>query len=230
MFDAETAALIRSAPPLQGVDPELLPQELTSIYAELAGLRLRAGQLTDDPAYVARIERLSRVAAVYEAQVDDTIDGEARRAAAFVAGTAYQVLGRVLPAVAERSNFLSAAAIHPRAAAPLLFLIAEQSPDAREAARALGGGRLDDVHRGALLESIQDLAQERFTAIIERAERIALLQPAPEDLLTEQATQGLYGLCWAGLVHLVARLLDRPPPGLAYPLMETPQQIFDRVT
>src|SRR5262245_33498601 len=88
MFDAETAALIRSAPPLRGVDPELLPQELTSIYAELAGLRLRAAQFADAPDYLAQIERLTRIAVVYEAVVDDTVDGEARRAAAFVAGTA----------------------------------------------------------------------------------------------------------------------------------------------
>lgn len=230
MFDAETAALIRSAPPLKDVDPQLLPQELTGIYAELAGLRLRAARLADAPDYLAQIERLTRIAAVYEAQVDDTLDGMARRAAAFVAGTAYQILGRVMPTPTDRTAFMSAAAIHPRIAAPLLFLIAEQSPDAREAARGLAGGRLEDVHRGALLESIQDLAQERFTAILERAERLARLQPSPGDDLTEQAIQGLYGLCWAGLIHLVARLLAQVPPVLAYPLLDTPQALFDRVT
>ena len=230
MFDAETATLIRSAPPLRGVDPQLLPQELTSIYAELAGLRLRAAQISDAPDYIAQLERLARIAAVYEAQVDDTIDGEARRAAAFVAGTAYHILGRVMAAAPDRSNFLSAAAIHPRVAAPLLFLIAQQSSDALEAARGLGGARVEDRHRGALIESTEDLAQERFTAILERAERLAWLQPAPDADLTEQATQGLYGLCWAGVIHLVARLLDKAPPALAYPMMDTPQALFDRVT
>lgn len=230
MFDAETAALIRSAPPLRGVDPQTLPQELTAIYAELAGLRLRATELADAPDNLAQVERLARIAAVYEAQVDDTIEGETRRAAAFVAGTAYQILSRVLPTSPDRSAFLSAGAIHPRIAAPLLFLIAEQSPDAREAARGLGFGRLEDIHRGALLESIQDLAQERFASILERAERLSRLQPSPEADLTEQATQGLYGLCWAGIVHLVVRLLDQAPPALAYPLLETPQALFDRVT
>jgi ATP-dependent RNA helicase HelY len=229
MFDAETATMIRSAPPLRGVDPQTLPQELTAIYAELAGLRLRATQLIDAPDYLAQIERLARIAAVYEAQVDDTIEGETRRAAAFVAGTAYQILSRVMPTAVDRANFLSAGAIHPRISAPLLFLIAGQSPDAREAARALDVGRLGDIHRGALLESIQDLAQERFASILERAERLSRLQPSPEDDLTEQATQGLYGLCWAGLIHLVARLLNQPPPALAYPVLETPQALFDRV-
>lgn len=230
MFDAETAALIRAAPPLRGVDPQLLPQELTGVYAELAAIRLRASQIADAPDYLAQIERLSRIAAVYEAQVDDTTEGETRRAAAFVAATAYQILGRVMPVAADRADYLSAGAIHPRIAAPLLFLIAEQSPDAREAARGLGVGRLEDIHRGALLESIRDLAQEHFTAILERAQRLARLQPSNDDDLTEQATQGLYGLCWAGLAHLVARLLDQPPPALVYPLGETPQALFDRAT
>lgn len=49
MFDAQTAALIRSAPALEGVDPSMLPQELTGIYAELAGLRLRAASLAECP-------------------------------------------------------------------------------------------------------------------------------------------------------------------------------------
>ncbi len=229
MFDAETAALIRSAPPLRGVDPQLLPQELTSIYAELTGLRMRAAQPTDEPDYLARIKRLSRIATIYEALVDDTIDGAARGAAAFVAGTAHQVLGRILPAVAETRDFFTAGAIHPRIAAPLLFLIADQRPDAREAARAIGSSRLNDLHRGALLESIQDLAYERFNLILERAERLSGLQPSADDSLSEQATQGLYGMCWAGLVQITARLLNRPLPALAYPLMESPNQIFDRV-
>jgi len=229
MFDAETAALIRSAPRLVDVDPQLLPQELTSIYAELAGLRLRATQLTDEPDYLASVERLSRIAAVYEAQVDDTIDGAARRAAAFVAGTAYQVLGRIVPITAEGQESFSAGAIHPRIASPLLFLIADQSPDAKEAARVMGSAPPNDLHRGALLESIRDLAQERLAAILERAERLSGLKPSADDSLSEQATQGLYGLCWAGLIQFVARLLNRPMPALYYSVMESPNQLFDHV-
>jgi len=124
MFDSETAALIRSAPRLQGVDPQLLPQELTGIYAELAGLRLRARSLMDAPDFIDKVERIVRIATVYEAQVDNSVEGETRRAAAFVSGTAYQILGRVAPMTGDRSTFLSAAAIHPGVAAPRLFLIA----------------------------------------------------------------------------------------------------------
>lgn len=229
MFDAETAALIRTAPVIAGVDPALLPQELTGIYAELAGLRLRATALADEPEYLAHLERIERIATIYEALVDSGAEDHERRAAAFVAATAYQLLGKLRPALEERDDLLLARAIDPRVSAPLLFLIAEQSPDAREAARDLVGTRLADVHRGALVESIEDLALERFENILERADRLAGLRPAADAPFDERATQALYGLCWSGLVQMVARLLDRPQPELAYQQFDTPQLAFTRV-
>lgn len=229
MFDAQTAALIRSAPALDGVDPALLPQELTGIYAELAGLRLRAAVLADQPDYLARLRRIERIATIYEALVDSGAEDHERRAAAFVAATAYQLLGRIRPILEKRDDLLMARAIDPRVSAPLLFLIAEQSPDAREAARELAGPRLDDIHRGALVESIEDLALERFETVLDRADRLAGLKPGADAPFDERATQALYGLCWSGLVQMVARLLDRPRVALAYQAFDTPQQTFARV-
>ncbi len=229
MFDAQTAALIRSAPVLAGVDPAMLPQELTGIYAELAGLRLRAAALAEQPDYLAQLERIERIATIYEALVDNGAEDHERRAAAFVAATAYQLLGRIRPELEERDQLLTTRAIDPRVSAPLLFLIAEQSPDAREAARELAGPRLEDIHRGALVESIEDLALERFEAILERAGRLAGLRPGADAPFDERATQALYGLCWSGVVQMVARLLDRPLVELAYQQFDTPQQAFARV-
>lgn len=229
MFDAQTAALIRSAPALTGVDPSMLPQELTGIYAELAGLRLRAASLVEQPDYLAQLARIERIATIYEALVDRGAEDHERRAAAFVAATAYQLLARTRPDLEERDQLLTTRAIDPRVSAPLLFLIAEQSPDAREAARELAGPRLEDIHRGALVESIEDLALERFEAILERANRLAGLRPGPDAPFDERATQALYGLCWGGLVQMVARLLDRPRVELAYQSFDTPQQAFARV-
>ena len=54
--------------------------------------------------------------------------------------------------------------------------IAQQSSDALEAARGLGGARVEDRHRGALIESTEDLAQERFTAI-PGGDRFAMVGP-----------------------------------------------------
>jgi hypothetical protein len=86
------------------------------------------------------LDRLLRIASVYEALADTGTIAAYRRSAAFVAATAYQIVGRVGAASGVQSaDLLSASAIHPLVAAPLLFLIAGQSPDAREAGRRLQG-------------------------------------------------------------------------------------------
>ena len=96
MFDAATAELIRAAPALSGVDPVTLPQELTRVYSDFVVLRLKGAAVGDDPDQLQSLQRLKRIADIYEGAVDTGTDGDARRAAAFVAATAHQLLGRVL--------------------------------------------------------------------------------------------------------------------------------------
>src|ERR1700687_1069628 len=94
MFDAATAQLIRAAPALAGVDPELLPQVLTGAYTELVILRLRGADLGGGPGELQLFQHLKRLADIYEGAVDTGAGGDARRAAAFVAATAHQLLGQ----------------------------------------------------------------------------------------------------------------------------------------
>jgi superfamily II DNA/RNA helicase len=174
-------------------------------------------------------DRLLRTATIYEALVDSSPIEEHRRPAAFVAATAYQILGRVgLDDEISAASLLSRAAIHPNVSAPLLFLIAEQSPDAREAARRIEGRRASDLLTTALLESIADLATEKFQSILERAERLRDLNPSRTDL-TGQATQALYGLCWSGIIQMVSRLLGRPTPTTSFRDFESPAGSFAAV-
>ncbi len=84
MFDAATAELIRSAPPLSGVDPALLPQELTRVYTELVVLRLRGDALADASGELEELRRLKRIADIYEATVDlGTGDQQSDHASSF---------------------------------------------------------------------------------------------------------------------------------------------------
>jgi ATP-dependent RNA helicase HelY len=127
-------------PPVQGVDPATLPQELTKVYVDLVALRLRAGEPDAAAARDLNLDRLLRIASIYEAVADTGSVVVHRRAAAFVAATAYQIVGRVGAAEGvQGSDLLRATAIHPLVAAPLLFLISGQSPDAREAGRRSTG-------------------------------------------------------------------------------------------
>jgi len=163
MFDAATAELIRGAPALSGVDPLVLPQELTRVYSDLVVLRLKGTSAADDPDHLPALQRLKRIADIYEGAVDAGAERNARRAAAFVAATAHQILGQIqVPGYESGQALLEPDAIHPAIAAPLLFLIAEQNADAREAARPLGGVRIENRLRSAVIESVFDLATERY--------------------------------------------------------------------
>ena len=230
MFDAATAELIRTAPSLSGVDPLTLPQELTRIYSDLAVLRLKGASPADDPNQLHTLNRLKRIADIYEGAVDTGAEGDARRAAAFVAATAHQLLGRVLVAGYEAGqSLLEPDAIHPSIAAPLLFLVAEQNADAREAARSLSGIRIENRLRSAVLESIFDLATERFESILERATRLRRARVNVDGLWITSAADALYGLCWSGIVQLVSHLLGQPFPQLEFLRFDTPQQAFEQV-
>jgi ATP-dependent RNA helicase HelY len=229
MFDTETAQLIRTAPALTGVDPNTLPQELTDAYAQLVALRLRTGSITDDAEYTERLVRLRRIAAIYEAAVDRGTEGATRRAAAFVAATSQQILARVYESSNRIAEALSVGFVHPSVASPLLFLISEQSPDAREAARVLRNSPKSDTIRDALVESIHDLATENLVEILDRARRLSATRPAATTTSTASAMQALYGQCLAGLIHMVALLLGREAPLTEFLRFDSPQEAFDTV-
>lgn len=230
MFDTKTARLIRAAPQLRNVNPDTLPQELTAMFAELVMLRLRANELESVPERLRLLERLSRVASIYEAIVDTGSVGDARRAAAFVAATAHQMLGKVMAgAYATNLPYLSAQAVHPLLAAPLLFLIAEQNADAREAAKAIANVGDANTLKSALIETVHDLAAERFEEILARANRLRRIQ-ASDDLPPEAAIeQALYGLCWAGIVRMVSDLLGQEAPPLQFIDFASPRLAFEKV-
>jgi ATP-dependent RNA helicase HelY len=230
MFDAATSRLIRQAPPLRGVDPEVLPQELTGFYAELIALRLREDQLEAAGERAQLLERLSRVATIYEACADTGQDADQRQASAFVAATAHQILGKVLSGVYDRAApYLTATAVHPLLAAPLLFLVAEQNADAREAARPLSNARDENLIKSALIETVHDLASEDYQAILQRAERLSQLRASPNDFSDTVIEQALYGLCWSGIVQLVCQVLNVERPRSQFLQFETPQQAFETV-
>lgn len=231
MFDASTSELIRAAPSLTGVDPLTLPQDLTRAYTDLATLRLRGLSSFENPAEVEPFHRLKRIADIYEGAVDSGSEGTARRAAAFVAATAHQLLSRALLAGYESDRpLLEDDAIHPAIASPLLFLVSEQNADAREAAEVLRGIRDDNLLRSAVIESILDLADERYDQILARATRLRRARLAVNDgVWITSAGDALYGLCWSGIVQLASNLMGEPFPELEFVRFDSPQQAFAAV-
>jgi hypothetical protein len=170
MFDARTAELLQSAPDFQGLSAEDLPRILTQQYAELVAARLRGA----DAQHIAQEERwsLGRIADAYEIIASIENNGELRRAAAFVAGTAQQIISRGRENEAPKSEdaVITRDGVSNRLTATLLFLIAEQYADANEAANAIPPQSPVEEFR-ILAKHIRDLAHGRLNGILERASR-----------------------------------------------------------
>jgi hypothetical protein len=211
MFDSDTARLIAGAPPLQGIDLDSLPQQLTNAYAAIvaARIRLRDTKSGSDrlPADVAEIvNTMKRLAFTYEAMVSASIEREDRAAAAFVAGAAHHMtsMAEKLRNGIPQPSALSYQSVSPEVSGTLLFLVAEATADAAETAKAIVVQSSDPVER-ALLESIQHLAHGRLRKILE------LKVPTNQEILTAdpgtQAVRALYLLLFRGVVALAASIL-----------------------
>jgi DEAD/DEAH box helicase len=209
MFDAATTQLLRSAPNVPGLNAEDIPALLTTHYTNLVSARL--GGAVDSPGEAWSPER---IADTYELIASLHTDGELRRASAFVAGTAQQILARrqlasaagdSLPANIDRDR------VDPTIAAAVLFLAAEQYADANEAAamiRPLGDGQL---HEATILsEDVADLARGQMGRILDRAQRWRM--PKEGRDLEERALAALLETLISGVEILAARFLGVPIP------------------
>ena len=203
MFDAVTSALIASAPALEGLDPRDLREELTAAYVEIAAARLSLGQVVEafSPELTQRLERMGRLADAYEARIVLDLDSDRRRSIAFVAASARQFMAlasrlRRPEAIMTR---LDEDTVGPEIAAALLFLIAERSPDAFEAARDIHAAGEPDAIRRALILAINRLARGRLQEIVDldlRAERSGRANLSATPLIFCSENCCLASSCW----------------------------------
>ena len=168
MFDATTAALIRAAPPLEGLDLDNLPKRLTEAFADIVSARIRLRGATveaDDEALEVTVAELRRIAAAHETYAALLPDRENRASAAFVAASAHQAISLALRG-ANAPSQVDLAAVSPEVCATLLFLLAEAHADAAEAAKRIAPAPEAGPIERALLLAIRNLAQGRIGKII----------------------------------------------------------------
>ena len=145
MFDTETTTLIQSATPLDGLDLQRLPQDLTEAYALVVSARLGmidgAGRVPAN--WQDTIRLLRRLAETYEGlTIFLPYDDNHRSACAFVAGSAHFTLHQARRVQTRQSANettpppLSPNAVAPEVAAALLFLIGGHQADAAETTKA----------------------------------------------------------------------------------------------
>jgi hypothetical protein len=212
MFDAKTEQLLRSAPPVPGLDPADIPALLTRHYARLVSLRLRGDDTTADE---DQEWTLDRIADTYELIASIHTDEDLRRSSAFVAATAQQILARrTAEAPAQEAASvpnIDRDRVDPALAAAVLFLAAEQYADANEAASAVRIVRDGQSYESSILaEDIVALARGQLRQILERAGRWRRERSGLD--LEERALAALLEGLICGIELLAARFLNTPPP------------------
>lgn len=168
MFDPATAALIRAAPPLDGLDLNDLPNRLTEAFASIVSARLQLREVSAeivDASLPATIAQLRRIAAAHEAYAALLPDRENRASAAFVAASAYQTLS-LASRSSQAKSYVETAAVSSDVCATLMFLLAEAHADAAEAAKNIAPTADSGPVERALLLSIRNLARGRLGDII----------------------------------------------------------------
>jgi hypothetical protein len=206
MFDTQTADLIRSAPPLEGLDLDSLPKQLTRAYSTIVSLRMRLREAqtaeTLDPDLANTIRELERLALTQEAFVALGPNRANRAAAAFVAAAAHHLCfsAEVLLGRTATPSSLGGEAIGPEIAATLMFLIAARAADAAQMSRSIrvaNDGSVEDLLR----QSVIDLARGQLERIVGREWEIGTELTFDEGLATR--------LLWADLLRGVRALAMR---------------------
>ncbi|MCK1732962.1 DEAD/DEAH box helicase [Bradyrhizobium sp. 138] len=228
MFDPETSAMLRSAPSLPDLDAQDLPRRLTRHYAQLMSLRLRgaaASEASDTDNWP-----LERIADTYEVITSVHDDASVRRASAFVAGTAQQILARKqLPEDAVLRPHVDREQVDPTIAAALLFLAAEQYADAYEAATLIGRERRDQVYEARIIaDHVRDLARGNLAEIIARAGRWRRPQTLNIEL-QRQALKALLEALICGIELLASQILSTPVPEATGRRFDSPDAAFRKV-
>ncbi|MES0009294.1 DEAD/DEAH box helicase [Mesorhizobium sp. M0062] len=227
MFDVRTSQLLRSAPSLPELDANQIPQLLTRHYAELVSARLKGEN--DDATVGEESWSLERIADAYEIIASVEESPALRRAAAFVAGTAQQIIARrsggrhedELPSPLDRDS------VNASVAAAVLFLAAEQYADANEAGTAIPAGRGPYEIR-ILGDHVKDLVRGRLDSIMQRATRWRRDEPI-RGTIQNRALRALAATISEGVELLAANMMSAPIPEATPKRFATAQEAFRRV-
>ena len=212
MFDVQTAELLEAAPAVPGLDPAQLPQLLTRHYAQLVARRLSGAQRDEDEGTDWPLER---VADIYEIMATVSDDPEVRRPAAFVAGTAQQILARESELTEPEGNPMAAVGrdqVSATLSAALLFFIAEQYADAYEAGGLINTG-IGSAEVRRLASHVRDLVCGWVEAILGRSARQGGTKPEVGGRIEERAFNRLAATLADGIEHLARYVLSEPLDG-----------------
>jgi hypothetical protein len=212
---------------MPGLNPTNIPALLTRQYANLAAARLRGGDENLDELVAAW--SLERLADTYEILTSLTTEDSVRRPAAFVAGTAQQILARrqAISRGPQPPN-IDRDRVDPSIAAAVLFLSAEQYADANEASHAIKTRVDGQLYEAEILsENIADLACGRLNEILARSARWR--RGGGYSGLEDRALAALIEALSTGVELLAANLLHESPPEIIIGRFDSARNAFEAV-
>ncbi|HHK7932050.1 DEAD/DEAH box helicase [Serratia marcescens] len=226
MFDALTSQLLRSAPNLPELDASQIPQLLTRHYADLVSARLKG---EDEIGTTTERWSLERIADAYEIIAAIEEDPPLRRAAAFVAGTAQQIISRRSSELdsSDLPSPISRDSVEASIAAAVLFLAAEQYADANEAAAAIPPSR-GPYEIKVLGDHIRDLVRGRLDSILQRANGWRRQEPI-RGTIQGRALRLLAATLSEGIELLAAHMMSAEIPEATPKRFANAQEAFRRV-
>lgn len=171
MYDQDTASLIRSTPPLEGLDRENLPDLFSEMFAQIAAARIRLRNTDEESPdeLNSLVQTMRRLAFTNEALVSVLPERNDRSAASFVAATAHQLCFNAdrLRGSDALLTYLGPRSISSDIAAMLLFLVAEATADASEVSKAMLWKNEEPIER-ALVTALRDLSSGRLANLTEQ--------------------------------------------------------------
>ncbi len=237
MFDNQTRNLITAVPPLPELDRDRLPEELTSAFVEITSTRLMLSGLSeiDRDNLLNRLLTLRRLANTYAGYVALRLADEQTAASAFVAGTAFRLLGEAATlnlTVAGLENELDHDAVSDWLLAIVLFLIAGYPADSLAAANAMERFAKPPSQPGAglLWRALAAFGEGHLSQVITISESA---NPSRVFELNQQtnADNIAVELMWShlaqGLSVLASQVLGQPTGQLSEE--QTPRRMFERV-
>lgn len=194
MFDNITRAIIEQATPLNGVNMERLPQELTAAYAKIVSFRVADH---DSEGFKAEVEKIERIGKTYLALLLSCRD-EHFQSIAFVAASAYSLVASYRDEI--RADVFDRDTVCPLCTSALLYIIADAVSDAAEVAIRIPD--IEDTYsvHDRISQFVRKLALGKLFEITQAAIPIPF-DGGPDALATtmlyEKCMRGTQELCWA---------------------------------
>lgn len=198
MFNIITSDYIKNIPPVEGVDIEYLPQNLSKIYAHILGLRTKyaddvlrfpAEELEDDLTFLGKLTLSLEV--YLDSEQFEAMSGSV----AYVAAMAHKLMGKLKE---KQESDVTAYEVPTEVVAVLLFIIGHYYADAEETSRQVRWSDIENPAARNFVSSICYLAQGKLGSIIElpNTELNAKLELSEraEMLMWERLTEGVKNL------------------------------------